>query len=72
MIVDAHMYLACVCSEEPDLELQAVLKRFPREVYFFQGSVMNPDSLDRVLVREADAVRDLWSNDRFSNKYLCF
>lgn len=50
-------YMCALHSDEPNLELQAVLKRYPKQVYFFQGSVMNPDNLDRVLVREADAVR---------------
>ena len=45
-----------MCRVTPDLELTSVFKRNFTRVQFFQGSVMNTSALERVCVKEADAV----------------
>lgn len=55
-------------SSKPDLELENVLKRYYNKVEYFQGGMMNSRNLERVCVRDAEAVNKYFAIIILTNK----
>ncbi|XP_071951969.1 calcium-activated potassium channel subunit alpha-1-like isoform X3 [Antedon mediterranea] len=52
---DVNVEIVIFHTVEPDLELQALFKRYFTQLEFFKGSVLNSLDLDRIKLAEADA-----------------
>ncbi|CAH1799940.1 unnamed protein product [Owenia fusiformis] len=53
---DRDVMIVFLHTEPPNLELEALMKRHYTHVRFYEGSVMVSEDLDRVKLKEADAV----------------
>ncbi|XP_033101026.1 calcium-activated potassium channel subunit alpha-1-like isoform X20 [Anneissia japonica] len=52
---DVNVEIVIFHTVEPDLELQALFKRYFTQLEFFKGSVLNSIDLERIKLAEADA-----------------
>ncbi|XP_064627153.1 calcium-activated potassium channel slowpoke-like isoform X3 [Lineus longissimus] len=54
-VVDKHLKVIFLGCDQPDLEMEALLKHYMLSVIYFQGTVMNINDLERIRIKEAIA-----------------